>query len=165
MLAVFIALLQLAGLIWLIRELIYVVLGVHAVLWGLLLTTAAHVVGKRYTILAIGIINTIIGVFIAPAFGGPLAALCYLTPAVVLETVLYFSAVYGADPKVDAVGCALYGFVERITLYGVLIFIYGYYLPDWLVWPAILICTGLFPVGSYLGYRLGKKVKVVVESV
>jgi len=89
MLAAFLALLLATNLIWITG---YVVGNViYGIVEGLLMITAAIVIGKKYTVLTLGVARTIAEILIAGAFVGSLTAFTFLINAIVLEAILQSS--------------------------------------------------------------------------
>lgn len=94
-----------------------------------------------------------------------MAALAYLTGAIILESVLQLSKPYGGNRTISIVGAFAYGAVSRVTYVAIIVLVYGMALPIWAV--ISLICVPLIPyaIGGLLGYQIGIKVKNTLESV
>ena len=163
MIAVFFALMQVVEIIWIPGPIIGHL--AYGILFGIVLITAAIVIGKKYTILTLGILNTILNLFFAHMYGGTLAAFSYLTAAIALEGILQISKPYAGNQKINIIGATLYGFVSRVTFVIILVFVYGWVLPSWIIIGTIVSFTIEFGIGGYLGHRFGNKIKNVVESL
>lgn len=163
LLAAFLALMMVAEVVW--------VLGTiagnffYGILFGAVLIIAAIVVGKKYTILTLGIVKTLIELFFAPMYGGTLVALSYLAGALVLEAVLQLSGPYAASKKMNIIGVTLYAFSNRLASMLIVIFIYGMNLPAYLIIAYLVINMVTFAIGGFLGNKIGEKVKNTLESV
>lgn len=163
MMAAFLALMVLSGFLWLAGIVVGAIF--HGILWGIILVTAAIVIGKKYTILILGLIYTIINVSLANMYGGALAGLNTFAGALVLELIIQMASPYASDLKLDLIGIFLFGLVSRTTYALIIIYIYGMVLPLWAIIGLILPHLITFPIGGYLGYKIGNKVKNVIESV
>ncbi len=164
MMAAFLALLMMSGFVWFAGPLMGMTL--HGILWGILLICAAIVIRKKYTILTLGIIYTLIDFFSANMYGGTLSALNTLAGAIVLETVLQMSTPYASKLKLDLIGIFLFALVSRTVYVFIIVFVYGMTLPLWMaIGSYILPHLITFPIGGYLGFKIGNKVKNVMESV
>jgi len=163
MMAAFLALLMVAEVIWVLGTVVGIV--IYPLVFGTILIVAAVVIGKKYSILIIGTVLTIINLFTAHMYGGTLAALAYLTGAIALEGVLQLSKPYGASRVMSVAGAFAYGLVSRLTYVVVIVLIYGMALPMWAI--VGLICVPLIPyaIGGLLGYQIGVKVRNTLESV
>ncbi|OPY23608.1 MAG: hypothetical protein A4E27_01450 [Methanobacterium sp. PtaU1.Bin242] len=164
LIAAFFALMIMAGFIWFAGPLLGIAL--HGILWGIILITAAIVIGKKYTILTLGVIYTLIDFSSANMYGGTLTALNTLAGAIVLEAILQMASPYASKLKLDLIGIFLFGLVSRTVYVFVIVFVYGMTLPLWLaagyyILPHLIT----FPIGGYLGFKMGNKVKNVIESV
>ncbi len=89
MMAAFLALMVLSGFLWLAGIVVGAIF--HGILWGIILVTAAIVIGKKYTILILGLIYTIINVSLANMYGGALAGLNTFAGALVLRDIPFWS--------------------------------------------------------------------------
>ncbi|BDZ68086.1 hypothetical protein [Methanobacterium ferruginis] len=163
MMAAFLALMFLVGMIWLAGTVVGTLF--HGILFGMVLIAAAVVIGKRYTILALGLVYTLIDFSSAHMYGGTLTALNTLAGAVVLELVLRSTPEYAMNLKLDVIGSTLYGFVSRVVYVAIMVLVYGLYLPLWTIAALIVPHIITFAIGGYLGYKLGGKAKNVLESV
>lgn len=163
MLAAFLVLLFITQFIWFAGPVAGTIF--QGILWGIVLITAALVLGKKYTILTLGVIYTLIDFSSANMYGGTLAALNTLAGAIVLEAVLQITWPYASDLKLDLVGIFLFGLVSRTVYASILIYIYGMTLPLWVIMGLIIPHLITFPIGGYLGYKMGKNVKKVLGSV
>lgn len=164
MIAAFFALMILSGLIWFAGPALGILL--HGILWGIILITAAIVIGKKYTILTLGVIYTLIDFSSANMYGGTLSALNTVAGALVLEAVLQMTIPYASRLKLDLLGIFLFGLVSRTVYVLIIVFVYGLTLPIWLaVGYYILPHLITFPIGGYLGFKMGNKMKNVMESV
>ncbi|BDZ70864.1 hypothetical protein [Methanobacterium petrolearium] len=163
LMAAFLALLMVTEVVWVLGT----VVGnfVYGILFGAVLIIAAIVVGKKYTILTLGIVKTIIELFFAPMYGGTLMALSYLAGAIVLEAILQLSEPYAASNKMNIIGATLYAFSNRLASMLILIFIYGMTLPGYIIVAYIVINMVTFAIGGFLGNKIGIKVKGTLESV
>jgi len=163
MLAAFSALLLSTNLIWILG---YVVGNViYGIVEGILLITAAVVIGKKYTVLTLGIVRTIAEIFIAGAFVGSLTAFGFLASAAALEAVLQLYKPYAASLKINVAGMALYGLVARIVFITVSVFVYGMVLPNWLLAFMIIVPVVTFAIGGFLGHNIGNRAKNAVETI
>lgn len=162
MLAVFIALLFVVDVVWVAP---FLAIFIYGIFYGMVLIIAARVMGKKGTILIIGIVTTVINLAFAHMYGGTLVAFAYLTGAISLEGVLRLSKPYGENRNMAVAGALAYGIVSRSTAIATMVFVYGMILPSWLTIGAIVLFAITFPIGGLLGYKIGKKVKNVVESV
>ncbi|BDZ70863.1 hypothetical protein [Methanobacterium petrolearium] len=160
--AVFIAMLLMVDMVWLNP---FVAVIIYGVVYGMILITAARVIGKKGTILIIGIINTIINLAFAQMYGGTLAAFAYLAGAMVLEGMLQLSRPYCENRNIAVIGTLAYGLVSRSFYVLIIIFVYNLVLPTWLTMGAIASFAVTFPIGGLLGYKLGKRLKNVSESM
>jgi len=99
-------------------------------------------------------------------YGGTLTALNTLAGALVLEALLQMASPYASKLKLDLVGIFLFGLVSRTVYVSIIVFVYGMTIPLWLaVGYYILPHLITFPIGGYLGFKIGNKVKNVVEAV
>jgi hypothetical protein len=163
MMAAFLALLFVAEVVWVLGMVIGNI--VYPIVFGAILIITATVIGKKYSILIIGIVLTIINLSTAHLYGGTLAALAYLTGAIALEGVLQLSKPYGGNRTISIVGAFAYGVVSRLTYVGVIVLIYGMVLPIWAIVALIAVPLIPYAIGGLLGYQIGVKVKGTVESV
>ncbi|BDZ68085.1 hypothetical protein [Methanobacterium ferruginis] len=163
LMAAFLALLMVTEVVWVFGTIVGNF--IYGILFGAVLIIAAMVVGKKYTILTLGIVKTIIELFFAPMYGGTLVALGYLAGAVVLEAVLQLSGPYAASNKINIVGATLYAFSSKVVYLFILIFIYGMTLSGYIIVVYIVINMVTFAVGGFLGNKIGIKVKGTLESV
>ncbi|OPY23607.1 MAG: hypothetical protein A4E27_01449 [Methanobacterium sp. PtaU1.Bin242] len=163
LMAAFFALMMVTEVVWVVGP----VAGnfFYGILFGAVLITAAIVVGKKYTILTLGIVKTIVELFFAPMYGGTFMALSYLAGAIVLEAVLQLSGSYASNKKMNIVGSVLYAFSNRLASMLIVIFIYGMTLPAYLVVAYIVINMVTFAIGGFMGNKIGVKVKNTLESV
>lgn len=163
LLAAFLALMMVAEVVWVLGTIASNFF--YGILFGAVLIIAAIVVGKKYTILTLGIVKTLIELFLAPMYGGTLVALSYLAGAIVMEVVLQFSGKYAANKKMNIIGAVLYAFSSRLVALLIVIFIYGMTLPKYLVVAYIAINMVTYAIGGFLGNKIGVKVKNTLESV
>lgn len=164
MIAAFFALMIMSGFVWFAGPAVGIPL--HGILWGIILIAAAIVIGKKYTILTIGVIYTLIDFSSANMYGGTLTALNTLAGAVVLEAILQMASPYASKLKLNLIGIFLFGLVSRAVYISIIVFVYGMTIPLWLaVGYYILPHLITFPIGGYLGFKIGNKVKNVVEAV
>ena len=163
LLAAFFALMMVTEVVWVVGP----VAGnfFYGILFGAILIIPAIVVGKKYTILTLGIVKTIVELFFAPMYGGTLMALSYLAGAIILEAVLQLSGSYASNKKMNIVGSGLYAFSNRLASMLIVIFIYGMTLPAYLVVAYIVINMVTFAIGGFLGNKIGIKVKHTLESI
>ena len=163
MLAAFLALLLSTNLIWITG---YVVGNViYGIVEGLLMITAAIVIGKKYTVLTLGVARTIAEILIAGAFVGSLTAFTFLMNALVLEAILQLSKPYAGSLKINVAGTAVYGLVTRIVFIGISVVFYGMVLPNWLLTFMIVVTVITFAMGRFLGDRIGNRVKSAISSM
>ncbi|MHA1381153.1 MAG: hypothetical protein ACTSRG_22525 [Candidatus Helarchaeota archaeon] len=163
--AAFIAILNIIEMIWVFGTYFwYIIYVIYGILIGIFSITAALVVGKRYTILVIGIVNTILNLFFAHMYGGTLVAFTYLIDAAILEAFLFFSKPYGGNWKLDVFGRALGALVCKYYTF-IIWYINGLTYPMWFVTIGLTIWTLSFAIGGYLGYRFGNKIKPVITSI
>ncbi|OPY23610.1 MAG: hypothetical protein A4E27_01452 [Methanobacterium sp. PtaU1.Bin242] len=163
MMAAFLALMMVAEAIWILGS-VFAPFGI-GIYYGAVLIIAAIVIGKRYTILTLGIAKTIIMLLIPDTYGGSLAAICYLIGAIVLESALYLSEPYAENLKTDLLGILGYGIIYWGVYAAILTMVYGMALPQWAIIIGFVVYPGSFLLGGFLGYKLGNKVKNVIESV
>jgi len=163
MMAAFLALLFVAEVVWVLGTVIGNI--IYPIVFGAILIIAANVIGKKYSILIIGIVLTIINTSTAHLYGGTLAALAYLTGAIALEGVLQLSKPYGGNRIISVAGAFAYGVVSRLTYVGVIVLIYGMTMPLWAMVALIAVPLIPYAIGGLLGYQIGVKVKGTVESV
>jgi hypothetical protein len=164
MIAAFFALMILSGFIWFAGPVLGITL--HGILWGIILITAAIVIRKKYTILTLGVIYTLIDFSSANMYGRTLTAINTLVGAIALEAVLQMASPYASKLKLDLVGIFLFGLVSRTVYVFIIVFVYGMTFPLGLaVGYYILPHRITFPIGGYLGFKMGNKVKNVMESV
>ncbi|MEN4006704.1 MAG: hypothetical protein PQ975_12420 [Methanobacterium sp.] len=162
-LAAFFALWMVFEVVWLAGPIVgNLVYGIFA---GIVLISAARVVGKKYTILTLGIVKTIGELFFAHMYGGTLAALSFLAAAIVLEMILRLSSPYGDNLKINVLGAAISGFAGSLAFVFIIVWIYGMVLPQWIIIARILVPIIPYTIGGFLGYKIGNRVKNVVESV
>jgi hypothetical protein len=163
MIAAFFALMMFSEIIWVGGLLIGNIF--YGIVEGIIVITAALVIGKKYTILTLGIVKTIVEFSLANMYGGTLVALSYLAAAIVLEIIFQVSGSYGNNLKIDVIGATVYGTVLRVTGVSITVFFYGMTLPLWLIIILVILPIIPFTIGGFLGYKLGERVKNVVESV
>lgn len=163
MMAAFLALLFVAEVVWVLGTVIGNI--IYPIVFGAILIIAANVIGKKYSILIIGIVLTIINTSTAHLYGGTLAALAYLTGAIALEGVLQLSKPYGGNRIISVAGAFAYGVVSRLTYVGVIVLIYGMTMPLWAMVALIAVPLIPYAIGGLLGYQIGVKVKGTLESV
>lgn len=163
MMAAFLALLIVVEVLWVLGQVVGSL--IYPAVFGAILITASTVIGKKYSILIIGIVLTIINTSSAHLYGGTLAALAYLTGAIALEGVLQLSKTYGENRIVAVVGAFAYGIVSRLTYVGVIVLVYGMVLPAWAIVALIFVPLVPYAIGGFLGYQIGLKVKNTLESV
>jgi len=163
--AIFIALWFTSSFVWVLGGDNFIVEWIYGILTTMILIIAALIIGKRFTIILMGTIYTAINLFFWLFVYGPLTAIMFITGTATLEFTLLFSKPYGASYKIDIGGGALYGFILQSTYYLILVFINGMYFPMWYLSISILNFILSGAAGGYLGYRLGNKIKPVVESI
>ena len=167
LLAAFIAILNVIEFIWAFRTsgyLILLVQGIYAIMTGIIIITAAIVINKKFTLLIIGAINTLINIPFAYLWGGPLAALSYLVWYGILELFIYFSEPYGENRFLNIIAMGVAVLIER--LYMVLImFITGLYFPIELIVIGIILMIIFSMVGAYIGYNFGLKVRTTISTM
>ncbi|MDI9614587.1 hypothetical protein [Methanothermobacter sp.] len=163
MLAAFSVLLLSVDLIWILGPILGNI--IYGIIDGIILITAAIVIGRRYTVLNLGIIRTIVEIFIAGAFVGTLTAFDYLVSALVLETILQFSTPYAANLRINVLGMTLYGLVTRLMFITISVFIYGMILPLWLMLFMIIVPVITYAIGGFIGHGVGNRVKNTVTAI
>ena len=163
MLAAFLALLLATNLIWITGHVVGNV--IYGIVEGLLMITAAIVIGKKYTVLTLGVARTIAEILIAGAFVGSLTAFTFLINAIVLEAILQSSKPYAGSLKINVAGTAVYGLVTRIVFIGISVVFYGMVLPTWLLAFMIIVPVITFAIGGFLGDRIGNRVKTAISSM
>ncbi|MGQ4876370.1 MAG: hypothetical protein ACP6IY_20090 [Promethearchaeia archaeon] len=100
LLAALIAILFVIEFVWVFRTsgyLIFLVQGVYVLMIGIIIVTAAIVINKKFTLLIMGAIHTLINLPFAHLYGEPLAALSYLIWYGILELFIYLSEPYGEN--------------------------------------------------------------------
>lgn len=138
---------------------------VYGLVDGLLLIIAAIVIGRRYTILTLGVVRTLAEFIIAGAFVGSLTAFSYVICAIALEAILLTSKPYAENLKVNVIGTGVYGLLSRITFLAISMKFYGMVLPGWLLAFMLIVPLISFAVGGLIGTRLGKRVKTILFSI
>ncbi len=152
-----------AEVIWVLGTVVGII--IYPIVFGTILIVSAVVIGKKYSILIIGTVLTIINLSTAHMYGGTLAALAYLAGAIALEGVLQLSKPYGANRVISVAGAFAYGLVARLTYVVVIVLIYGMVLPMWAIIGLIGVPLISYSIGGLLGYQIGIKVKNILESV
>lgn len=167
LIAAFIGILNVIEFIWAFRATGYLILlvqGIYAIMTGIMIITAAIVIGKKFTLLIIGAINTLINIPFAYLYGGPLAAFSYLIWYGIIEIFIYSSEPYGEKRKRNIIAMGVAVLSER--LYMVLImFIAELYFPIELIVIGIILMVIISMIGAYLGYNFGIKVRTTISSI
>lgn len=166
-LAAFIAILNVVEFVWAFRTsgyFILIVLGIYAIMTGMLIITAAIVINKRLTLLIIGTINTLINLPFAYLYGGPLAAFSYFIWYGILEFFLYFSEPYGENHRVNVIAMGIAMGIERLYMFFIM-FITGLYFPIELIIIGIIITVIFSMVGAHIGYDFGFKIRSTISSM
>ncbi len=162
MIAVFIALLFVVDMVWIVP---YFAIFIYGIFYGMVLIIAARVIGKNNTIFLIGIVNTVINLAFAQMYGGTLVAFAYLAGAIGLEGVLRLSKPYGTNRNMAVIGALAYGLVSRATAIAIMVFLYNLTLPSWLTIGAIVLFAITFPIGGFIGFRIGGRVKKLTNPL
>lgn len=132
----------------------------HGIVWGIILTIAAIIINKKYTILVLGIVYTLIDFTSASMYGGTLSALNTLAGVLILEYFLQITKDYGSNLKMDLLGIILFALVSRTVYVLIVTLIYGMNIPFYLaISYFILPHLFTFPIGSWLGYKMGNRIK------
>ncbi|MHA1381154.1 MAG: hypothetical protein ACTSRG_22530 [Candidatus Helarchaeota archaeon] len=170
--AVLIAIMFVKDFIWMIGAFTIVYFRIFVLEWiaslldVMILIVAALIIGKRFTVsimmIIYGVLTALFFVFMGGSF---LLIIVYVFGGFSLEAVLFFSKPYGDNTRIDVVGGILYGFTLRSTWYIVLTFIIGQYFELWFIYVSIINFTIGAAIGGYLGYRFGKKIEHVTESI
>ena len=157
----FLVMLLIGGCVWFAGPIIGISL--YGIIWGIILITAAIIIGKKYTILALGIVYTLIDFTSASMYGGTLSALNTIAGVLVLEFFLILSEDYGLNLKLDLLGLVLLALVSRTVYVIIITWVYGMALPFYfaLVY-YILPHLITFPIGGFIGYKMGKRIKNTV---
>jgi len=163
MLAAFSALLLGTDFVWILGP--FVGNMIYGVIEGILLITAAIIINKRYTVLTLGIVRTTVEIFVASAFVGTLTAFDFLASALVLEAVLQLYGPYASSLRINVLGMILYGLVTRTMFISISVFVYGMVLPGWLLAFMMIVPLITYAIGGFLGHKIGKRVKYVVETI
>ena len=138
---------------------------IYPVIFGAILITAARLNRKRYSILILLAVDTIITLSTAHLYGGTLAAVAYITGAIPLEGVLQLRDPYGENKNMDLLGILAYGLVSAVTYVAVMVLIYGMALPIWAMIGLIIVLLVPYVFGGFIGFRMGGRVKNVMESM
>jgi hypothetical protein len=163
MMAAFLALMMAVEVVWVVGPVIGNL--IYPVIFGAILITAARVIRKRYSILILLAVDTIITLSTAHLYGGTLAAVAYITGAIPLEGVLQLREPYGENKNMDLLGILAYGLVSAVTYVAVMVLIYGMALPIWAMIGLIIVPLVPYVLGGFIGFRIGGRVKNVMESM
>ena len=163
MMAAFLALMMAVEVVWVVGPVIGNM--IYPVIFGAILITAARVIRKRYSILILLAVDTIITLSTAHLYGGTLAAVAYITGAIPLEGVLQLRDPYGENKNMDLLGILAYGLVSAVTYVAVMVLIYGMPLPIWAMIGLIIVLLVPYVFGGFIGFRMGGRVKNVMESM
>lgn len=158
LISIFLVMLLIGGCVWFAGPIIGIVF--HGIVWGIILTIAAIVVNKKYTILVLGVVYTLIDFISASMYGGTLSALNTLAGVLILEYFLQLSKDYASNFKIDLIGMILFALVTRTVYVFIVTFVYGMNIPFFLA-ISYFIAPHLvtFPIGCWLGYEMSNRIK------
>lgn len=161
LISTFLVMLLIGGCIWFAGPVIGIIF--YGIVWGIILTIAAIVVNKKYTILVLGVVYTLIDFTSASMYGGTLSAINTLAGVLILEFFLQLSKDYASDLKINLIGMILFALVARTVYVLIVTLVYGMNIPFYLaISYFILPHLVTFPVGSWIGYKMGNRIKSAI---
>jgi|GEM_PF-3454356 len=161
LISTFLVMLLIGECVWFAGPIIGIVF--HGIVWGIILTIAAIIINKKYTILALGVAYTLIDFTSASMYGGTLSALNTLVGVLILEYFLQITKDYGSNLKIDLVGIILFALVSRSVYVIIMTCVYGMNIPFYLaIFSFILPHLFTFPIGTLIGYKMSNRIKNVI---
>lgn len=129
---------------------------------GTILTVAAIVIDKKYTILTLGIVATLIDFMMGSGF---FMVIPTFISAIGFEAVLLTSEPYAGSMKINIIGAATFGILSRISFSGFNMVFFGMVLPDWMFAFMLFVPILSFALGGLIGTSMGKRIKTSLISL
>lgn len=134
----------------------------YGVVVGTIFTVAAIVIDKKYTILTLGIVATLIDLMMGSGF---FMVIPTLIGAICFEAILLTSKPYAGSMKFNVIGAATFGILSRISFLGINIAFFDMVLPDWMFAFMLFVPIFSFALGGLIGTSMGQRIKTSLVSL